>query len=189
MASYPALDIAAEKMDAAVAHVHKEFSSLNTGKANPGMVENIQFKAESYGGTSMAIKDAAAVTTPDARMIAVQPWDKNLIKEIEKAIMTANLGFNPRADADTIRISIPELTKERRADLSKQAGKMAEEGRIVIRNLRREANDAIRKAQKDSEITEDDLKRYEKELQGITDTHTKKIDEMLASKEKELTSV
>lgn len=189
MASYPALDTAAEKMDAAVAHVNKEFSSLNTGKANPAMVENIQFKAESYGGSSMPIKDAAAVTTPDARMIAIQPWDKNLIKEIEKAIMNANLGLNPRADADTIRINIPELTKERRVDLTKQAGKMAEEGRIVIRNIRREANDAIRTAQKASEITEDDLKRYEKELQGITDTHTKKIDELYSSKEKELNTI
>lgn len=189
MATSPLLKNAADKMTAALAHVQKEFGSLHTGKANPSMLDNLHFNPESYGGASMALKDVAAITAPDARMIVVQPWDKGLLKEIEKAILTANLGFNPRCDADVIRIHIPELSKERRIELSKMAGKMSEEGRVAIRNIRRDANDMIRKSQKEGAITEDDLKRLEKELQALTDDSGKKIDELLAKKEKELLGV
>jgi ribosome recycling factor len=185
----PALKESAAKMDAAVDHVLKDFAGLNTGKANPAMVETIRFAAESYGGATMAIKDVAAVSTPDARTIVIQPWDKGLLKEIEKGITNANLGFNPRADSEKILISIPTLTAERRAELTKVAGKMAEEGKVVLRNIRHDALDAIRKQQKASTITEDDLKRLEKELQTLTDDHTKKVDEALEKKEKELTTV
>jgi ribosome recycling factor len=122
-------------------------------------------------------------------MIVVQPWDKGLLKEIEKAILTSNMGFTPRCDADVVRINIPELSKERRAELAKLAGKMAEEGKIALRNVRRDAQEAIRKAQKESQITEDDLKRLEKELQHLTDESNKKIEELLSKKEKELTTV
>ena len=189
MAIHPLLKPAADKMAAALAHVQKEFGALNTGKANPAMLEVLHFSPESYGGSSVALKDVAAITAPDARMIVVQPWDKSLLKEIEKAILTANLGYNPRCDADVVRISIPELSKERRAELAKLAGKMSEEGRIALRNVRREAQDAVRKSQKEGKITEDDLKRLEKELQNLTDENNKKIDEVLAKKEKELTTV
>jgi ribosome recycling factor len=185
----PSLKDVATKMDAAMTHIVKEFSTLNTGKASPSMVENIRVTPESYGGASMPIKDVAAISTPDARMIVIQPWDKSLLKDIEKAITNAQLGFNPRCDADVIRISIPDLTAERRTEMTKAANKMAEEGRVVIRNLRRDALDSIRKQQKAAAITEDDLKRLEKELQTLTDDHTKKIDEAVAKKEKELTTV
>lgn len=185
----PALKDIAAKMDAALAHIVKEFSTLNTGKATPSMVENVRVSPESYGGASMSLKDIAAISTPDARMIVIQPWDKSLLKEIEKAITNAQLGFNPRCDAEVIRISIPDLTAERRAEMTKSANKMAEEGRVVIRNLRHDALDSIRKQQKASALTEDDLKRLEKELQALTDDHTKKIDEAVAKKEKELTTV
>ncbi len=180
---------AADKIAAALTHLQKEFQSLNTGKANPSMLEGLHFNPESYGGASMALKDVAAISSPDARLIVVQPWDKTLLKEIEKAILTANLGFTPRCDADVIRINIPELSKERRAELAKTAGKMAEEGRITLRNIRAEARDGLKKAEKDGEITEDDLKRLDKELQGIVDMSNKKIDELLEKKEKELMAV
>ena len=188
MSTHPLLKPAADKMDSALNHVQKEFGSLHTGKANPSMLETLHFNPESYGGAAVALKDVAAITAPDARMIVVQPWDKSLLKEIEKAILTSNMGFNPRADSDVVRISIPELSKERRLELSKLAGKMAEEGRIALRNVRRDAQDGLRKSQKEGNITEDDLKRLEKELQGLTDDHNKKIDEVLAKKEKELTT-
>ena len=176
-------------MTAAVNYVQKEFSTLHTGKANPQMLEHLHFHPESYGGASMAIKDVAAITSPDPRMIVVQPWDKGLLKEIEKAIMTAGLGFNPRIDGDLVRIHIPELSKERRTELAKMAGKMAEDGRITLRNVRGEVRDNLKKAEKDGQLTEDDLKRFDKELQTLIDDSNKKIDELLAKKEKELTTV
>lgn len=172
-------------MTAAVAHVQKEFGTLHTGKANPSMLDSLHFSPESYGGSSVTLKDVAAITTPDARLIVVQPWDKGLIKEIEKAIIAANLGFNPRADGDSIKIAIPELSKERRAELVKISGKMSEEGKIALRNIRRDAQEALKKAK----LPEDEMKRAEKELQAMIDDNNKKIDELLAKKEKELTTV
>ena len=189
MSTHPLLKPTADKMAAAVNHVQKEFSTLHTGKANPMMLENLHFNPESYGGASTALKDVAAITAPDARMLVVQPWDRGLLKEIEKAILTANLGFNPRVDAEVVRINIPELSKERRAELAKMASKMSEEGRITLRNVRGEARDNLKKGQKEGKITEDDLKRLDKELQALIDDANKKIDELLAKKEKELTTV
>lgn len=189
MSTHPLLKATADKMTAAVAHVQREFATLHTGKANPMMLEGLHFHPESYGGASMALKDVAAIMAPDPRMIVVQPWDKGLLKEIEKAIMTAGLGFNPRIDGEVVRINIPELSKERRAELAKMAGKMAEEGRIALRNVRGEARDHLKKGQKDGQLTEDDLKRLDKELQTLTDEANKKIDELFAKKEKELMAV
>ena len=189
MSTSPLLKPAADKMTAALNHVQKEFGTLHTGKANPSMLETLHFAPESYGGSSVALKDVAAITAPDARMIVVQPWDKSLLKEIEKAILTSNMGFNPRCDADVVRINIPELSKERRAELAKLAGKMAEEGRIALRNVRGEARDMLKKMEKEGKITEDDIKRLDKELQALTDDSNKKIDEFLAKKEKELMAV
>lgn len=189
MSTHPLLKATADKMTAAVGYVQKEFSTLHTGKANPLMLEHLHFHPESYGGASMALKDVAAITSPDPRMLVVQPWDKGLLKEIEKAIQTANLGFNPRIDGDVVRINIPELSKERRTELAKMAGKMAEDGRITLRNVRGEARDAFKKAQKDGQITEDDLKRLDKELQTLIDDANKKIDELMAKKEKELMAI
>ncbi len=178
-----------EKMSGAVLHTQQEFNTLNTGKANPNMVENLSVTVEAYGGSSMQIKEMAAVTTPDARTIQIQPWDKSVVKEIEKAIQTAKLGLNPLNDGSVIRIPIPELSGERRRELIKVAHNMAEEGRISIRHARKDALDQFKKMQKDSTITEDDLKRLEKDIQTETDNSIQKIGRELETKEKELKTI
>lgn len=175
-----------EKADKAIEHAAHEFAGVNTGKANPGMVEGIM--VEAYG-SQMALREMAAITTPDARTIAVQPWDKSVIKSIEKAILTSNIGITPAVMGDVIRLPLPELTGERRQALVKVVGKQAEEARVAVRNARRDAMDALKKLQKDGDISEDDLKRDEKDVQAKTDEAIKRINEMLASKEKDLTTV
>lgn len=140
-------------------------------------------------GSQMRIKDCAAITTPDARLIQIQPWDKGLTKAIEKAIQQANLGLNPSIDGQLVRIPLPELSRERRQEFVKVANRMAEEGRVQIRNVRRDTMDALKKAQKDGKISEDDLKRFEKDVQAATDKATKDINDHLAKKEKELLAV
>lgn len=175
-----------EKAEKAVEHTAHEFASVNTGKANPGMVEGIM--VEAYG-SQMALREMAAITTPDARTIAVQPWDKSVLKSIEKAIMVSNIGITPAVMGDVIRLPLPELTGERRQELVKLVSKQAEEGRVAVRNARRDAMDALKKLQKDGEISEDDLARDEKEIQSKTDEAIKQINDLLASKEKDLTTV
>lgn len=175
-----------EKAEKALAHTANEFTGVNTGKANPGMVEGIS--VEAYG-SHMSLKEMAAITTPDARTIAVQPWDKSTLKAIEKAILTSNIGITPAVMGDVIRLPLPELTGDRRQELVKVVSKQAEDGRVVIRNARREAMDALKKLQKDGDITEDDLKTSEKEIQSKTDEAIKTINDLLAAKEKDLTTV
>ena len=175
-----------EKATKAVEHTAHEFAAINTGKANPGMVEGIM--VEAYG-SQMALREMAAITTPDARTIAIQPWDKSVLKAVEKAILTSNIGITPAIMGDIIRLPLPELTGERRQELVKVASRHAEEGRVAVRNARRDAMDAIKKLQKDGDITEDDLKRGEKDIQTITDDSIKKINDLLAAKEKDLTKV
>ena len=175
-------------MTKAVDHVLNEFNSLHTGKASPGMVEHIVVKVESYG-SSMPIRDIAAVTTPDSRTIVIQPWDKGVLKDIERAIQEANLGINPVSDGGIVRLPIPELSGDRRLELVKVANQMAEEGRISVRGARRDAMEAIKKLQKDSDISEDDAKRHEKDIQDETDLSINQINSNLSEKEKELTTV
>jgi len=175
-----------EKAEKAVEHTRNEFAGVNTGKANPGMVEGIT--AEAYG-SQMSLKEMAAITTPDARTIAIQPWDKSTIKAIEKAILASNIGITPAVMGDVIRLPLPELTGERRQELVKLVSKQAEDGRVAVRNARREAMDALKKLQKDGEITEDDLKSDEKEIQNKTDEAIKQINDLFAAKEKDLTTV
>ncbi|MBD5778465.1 ribosome recycling factor [Pelagicoccus sp. NFK12] len=175
-----------EKAEKAVEHTANEFAAVNTGKANPGMVEGIQ--VEAYG-SQMALKEMAAITTPDARTIAVQPWDKSTLKAIEKAILASNIGITPAIMGDVIRLPLPELTGDRRQELVKLVSKQAEDGRVAVRNARRDAMDALKKLQKAGEITEDELKTDEKEIQETTDNSIKKINDLLAAKEKELTTV
>ncbi|EDY81835.1 ribosome recycling factor [Verrucomicrobiia bacterium DG1235] len=175
-----------EKVEKAIEHTANEFAGVNTGKANPGMVEGIS--VEAYG-SQMSLKEMAAITTPDARTIAIQPWDKSVIKAIEKAILTSNIGITPAIMGDVIRLPLPELTGERRQSLVKVVSKQAEDGRVAIRNSRRDAMDAIKKLQKDGDISEDDLKRCEKDIQNTTDESIKKINDLLAAKEKDLTTV
>jgi len=170
------------KMKKAVDHTLHEFSSIHTGKATPAMVEGVM--VEAYG-SQMRLKDCAAISTPDARLIQIQPWDASLAKSIEKGIQAANLGFNPIVDGKIIRIPLPDMSRERRQEFVKTANRLAEEGGVHVRNVRRDAFDAAKKAK----LTEDDSKRLEKEIQSLTDKSIKEINDHLAHKEKDLLGV
>ena len=184
--SHPAVSEMQVKMNKALDHTLHEFSSIHTGKASPTMVEGVM--VEAYG-SQMRLKECAAITTPDAHMIQIQPWDKGLTKAIEKAIQQANLGLNPSVDGGLVRVPLPQLSRERRQEFVKVAHRMAEEGRVHIRNVRRDTLDTLKKAQKDGKISEDDFKRLEKDVQVATDKTIKEIGDHLARKEKELLSV
>ncbi|HEU5081114.1 MAG TPA: ribosome recycling factor [Opitutaceae bacterium] len=181
--SHPVITDTQARMKKALDHTLHEFSSIHTGKASPTMVEGVMIDAY---GSSMRIKDCAAITTPDARMIQIQPWDKGLTKAIEKGIQQANLGLNPSVDGGVVRVPLPELSRERRQEFVKVANRMAEDGRVQIRNIRRDAIDALKKAEKDGKISEDDLKRFEKDIQAATDKTIKDIGDHLGKKEKDL---
>jgi len=180
------LDTMEEKMMKTIEFVHNEFATVRTGKASTSLVENIQ--VEAYG-SHMRLRELAGISTPEPRLIVVQPWDGTLVQAVEKAIMKSELGINPRVDGKIIRIPIPELDQERRRELDKVCKKMAEDGRIAVRNERRQAHDHVKKLQKDGEITEDDLKHAEKEIQNKTDEYIKEIDAVLGHKEKEILGV
>ena len=169
----------------AVDHTLQEFSSLHTGKATPAMLDGVRVNAY---GSNVSMKEVAAVTTPDARTIMVQPWDKSVIKDIEKAIQEANLGLNPIVDGGILRVPVPELTGERRQELAKTAGNMAEEGRVRVRQTRRDILDLFKSA-KDDGLPEDDVKRYEKDVQKAHDDAIAEINQHLSSKEAELKKV
>jgi ribosome recycling factor len=169
----------------AVDHTLREFSSLHTGKATPAMLDGV--KVHAYGST-VSMKEVAAVTTPDARTIMVQPWDKSVVQDIEKAIQEANLGLNPVVDGGILRVPVPELTGERRQELAKTAGSMAEEGRVRVRQARRDALDLLKSAKGDG-LSEDDVKRAEKDVQKAHDDAITEINQHLASKEDELKKV
>ncbi len=173
-------------MKKAVDHTLHEFSTIHTGKASPAMVESVM--VEAYG-SMMPLKGCAAITTPDPRMIQIQPWDKGLTRAIEKALQMANIGVNPVVDGALIRLPFPELSKERRQEFVKTAHRLAEEGRVSVRHIRRDAMEATKKLKKDGKISEDDEKRLEKDVQTATDKSIKDIDAHLAHKEKELLTV
>jgi ribosome recycling factor len=180
--SHPILTDTHAKMKKAVDYTLHEFSSIHTGKATPAMVEGVM--VEAYG-SQMRLKECAAILTPDPRLIQIQPWDASLVKAIEKAIQTANLGFNPIADGKTVRVPLPDMSRERRLEFVKTANRLAEEGRVQVRNVRRDAFDSVKKAK----LSEDEGKRIEKEIQSATDKAIKDINEHLAHKEKELLAV
>lgn len=180
------INATSDSMSKAVEHTLHEFSTLHTGKASPSMVENVMVDAY---GSSMRLRDMAAITTPDSRTIQIQPWDKSVIQPIEKSIQTANLGLNPSVDGPIIRIPIPELSGDRRQELVKVAHRMAEDGRISIRHARKDGMDLLKEAKKDGELSEDDLKRWEKEVQSSTDKYVGEIDGHLKTKEQELQSI
>lgn len=171
------------EMQKALDHTTSEFATLHTGKASPSMVESIP--VEVYGST-MKVMEVAAITTPDARLIRIQPWDKSSLKAIEKGIQTANIGLNPIIEGDIIRCPIPELSRERRQELGKMAHSMAEQGRIGIRAARKDGMDLLKAAQKDEGLSEDDAKRYEKEIQKLTDQFNADIAAAADAKEKDL---
>lgn len=175
----------ANHMAKAVEHTLREFGTLHTGKANPQMVENIQVHVEAYGMTQR-LKDMAAITTPDATSIVVQPFDKAVMEDIRKAIQAANIGINPVPQGNFLRCPVPSLSGERRLELAKRATQMAEEGKVRVRNARRDALEALKKANKDKVITDDELKRAEKEIQLHTDKYSADIEKHLKAKEADL---
>ncbi len=172
-------------MKKSVEYTLGQFSSLHTGKASPAMLEKV--KVEAYGAQS-ALKKVAAITTPDVRTIVVQPWDKSIIKDVEKAIIDANLGFNPLVDGGILRVLVPELTGERRTELAKQAGSMAEDGRVRIRQVRRDAIGLLKEA-KNEGLPEDDVKLFEKNIQSEHDKFISEINDQLSKKEADLKKV
>src|SRR3954470_2539004 len=180
--SHPILTDAQNRMKKAVDHTLHEFSALHTGKATPTMVESVM--VEAYGSMT-PLKQCAAISTPDARLIQVQPWDASLTKAIAKGIIDANLGFNPIVDGKLIRVPLPEMSRERRQEFVKTANRLAEEGRVHVRNVRRDCLETAKKAK----LPEDESKRLEKEIQTATDSSIKSINDHLANKEKDLLTV
>jgi ribosome recycling factor len=180
--SHPLLNDANAKMKKALDFTLHEFASIHTGKASPVMVESVM--VEAYG-SQMRLKECAAITTPDPRMIQIQPWDASLTKAIEKAIQVANLGFNPVVDGKIVRVPLPDMSRERRQEFVKTASRIAEEGRVHIRNVRRDVMEAVKKAK----LPEDESKRLEKDIQAATDKAIKDIGDHFAAKEKELLAV
>ena len=172
-----------EKMKKAFESVTREFSEIRTGRASPSLVEGLHID---YYGTPTLLKQLASISVPDAHLIVIQPWDATVIGEIEKAIMKSNLGINPSNDGKLIRLSVPPLSKERRQELVKVVHKMAEEGRVSLRTIRREAKESLEKLEKDKLIAEDDKFRGIDELQKFVDKYIAKIDELLKNKEKEI---
>ena len=182
----PDLKTFRDRMDKAVAALKEEFAGLRTGRASSGLLEPVQ--VEAYGSTS-PLNAVAAVTVPEPRMISVNVWDKSLVVSVEKAIRSAGLGLNPVVDGQTLRIPIPPLTEERRREMAKMAGKYAEQQRVAVRNVRRDANDDLKKAEKSGDISQDEQKRMEGEVQKDTDEAIKRIDEALKAKEQEIMQV
>ncbi|MES2240574.1 MAG: ribosome recycling factor [Bacteroidota bacterium] len=179
------LDSTQESMEGSIAHLEKEFLNIRAGKASPAMLGSVFVD---YYGSSTALNQVAKISVPDARTITLQPFEKNMLHTIEKAIMIANLGFNPMNNGDLIIISVPPLTEDRRRDLAKQAKSEAEDAKIGIRNCRKDANTDIKKLEKEG-TSEDICKGAEEEVQTLTNTFIKKIDELLASKEAEIMKV
>ena len=179
------LDEAKNSMQSSLHFLEKELAKIRAGKANPGMLDGVKVD---YYGTPTEISQVANINTPDARSIVVQPWEKNMVAPINKAIMDANLGFTPRQEGDMLRIIIPPLTEERRKELSKAAKTEIENAKVNVRNVRRNVMDKVKKL-KDKSVPEDEVKQVEKELQDITDKHIAECDKIYAAKEKEIMSI
>lgn len=167
----------------ALEHLKGTYAGVRTGRAHPALVEDIKVD---YFGTVTPLKQMGTVNIPEPRQIVITVWDKTALKAVEKAIQASPLGINPQPDGEKIRLTLPELTRERRAELTKLVNKYAEDARIATRNIRREIVDCFKKLEKDSKISEDELKKYQKEIQDLTDEAIKKIDVVLAEKEKEI---
>ena len=172
-----------EKMDKSLEFLRGEYLAIRTGRAHPGLVSDI--KADYYGNPT-PLKQMANITIPEGRKILISPFDRGSLKAIEKAILGSNLGITPQNDGESVRLTLPELTKQRRLELVKIVSKKAEESKIVMRNHRRDSVEVLKKMEKDSKITEDDLKKYSKEVQDITDEFIKKTEDVFKLKEKEI---
>ena len=171
------------KMDKTLEHLAEEFDAVRAGRANPRVLDRITVE---YYGSETPLNGVATISSPDARTLVISPWDTKLLKEIQKAIQVSDLGINPQNDGKVIRLIFPQLTEERRKELAKQVKKYAEDAKVAMRNVRRDGMDYVKKLKKNSEITEDDQKKAEKDLQDMLDKYIKKVDEALAAKEKEL---
>ena len=175
-----------EKMNKTISVFEENLSEIRAGRANPAILNKITVD---YYGVPTPINQVAGISVPEARMILIQPWDTNLLKEIEKEILKSDIGINPNNDGRVIRLNFPELNEERRKEIVKDIRKLAEEAKVAIRAIRRDAIDEAKEMQKKSEITEDDLKNEENEIQKLTDKKVEEIDSMLANKEKEVMSI
>ena len=175
-----------EKMDKTISVLQENFAEVRAGRANPAILNKIKVD---YYGVSTPINQVAGISVPEARLIVIQPWDMSILKEIEKAILASDIGITPNNDGKVIKLSFPELNEERRKELVKDIRKMAEDAKVSIRAIRRDGMDDAKRAQKDGEITEDDLRNSETEIQKLTDKKTEQIDNITASKEKEILSI
>ena len=174
------------KMGKTIEVVNSEFASVRAGRANASVLDRITVD---YYGSPTPLNQVAAISSPDPRALVIQPWDSSLLRPIEKAIQVSDLGINPQNDGKVIRLTFPQLTEERRKELTKQVRQYGEKGKVALRNIRRDAMDRVKDMKKKSEITEDEVKEYEKELQDLTDKKCKELDNLTAQKEKELMSV
>lgn len=179
------LKVYEEKMNKTIASLDGELAAIRAGRANPNVLNKIMVN---YYGTPTPIQQVANVSVPEARMIHIQPWEKSMVKEIEKAIMTSDLGINPTNDGSAIRLAFPELTEERRKELAKDVKKKGENAKVAIRNIRRDGNDTLKKL-KGSEVSEDEIKDLEDELQKLTDKFIKEVDKSVEAKSKEVMTV
>jgi ribosome recycling factor len=182
----PNVGKARDRMDKCVLALKEEFSSLRTGRASAGLLDQVM--VEAYGAT-VPLSQVAAVSVPEPRSLTVSVWDRGVVINVEKAIRAANLGLNPVTEGQNLRVPVPPLTEERRKDLAKLAGKYGEQQRIAVRNVRRDAIDELKKAEKDGVLTQDELKRMSDEIQGFTDAAIKRVDELLKTKEQEIMQV
>ncbi len=172
-----------KRMKSAIHVAEEELSHVKTGRAAPALVENVEVE---YYGTMTPLQQIASISTPDARTIIIQPWDKNVLQAVEKAIWKSELGFNPIVDSNIIRIAVPPLTEERRKEIAKLAKKLTEEAKVAVRNLRREANDELKKREKGGNISEDESKKGTAEVQKLTDQYINEIEGLWERKEKEI---
>ncbi len=175
-----------EKMDKTIDALMSQYASVRAGRANAGVIDHIRVD---YYGVPTPISQIGSVSTPDPRTLVIQPWDKSVLKDVEKAIQTSDIGINPQNDGSVIRLAFPQLTEERRRELAKQVRKYSEDGKVAIRNIRRDAMEDFKKMKKNSEITEDDQKNMEKDIQKIVDDYIKKIEDITVKKEKELSEI
>ncbi|MCK4508416.1 MAG: ribosome recycling factor [Desulfuromonadales bacterium] len=173
-------------MTKALESFRRDLSKVRTGRASLALLDDVRVD---YYGTPTPLNQVAAMAVPEPRLITIQPWEKNLSGEIEKAILKADLGLNPSSDGQLIRLVFPPLTEERRKEMVKQVKRLGEEAKIAVRNVRREGNDTLKKLEKDKEITEDELKRGEKEVQDVTDDYVARVDKVIAEKEKDLMEI
>ena len=174
------------RMEKALDHLAEEFGAVRAGRANAKVLDRISVE---YYGSETPLNGVATISSPDARTLVIQPWDTSLLKEIQKAILSSELGINPQNDGKVIRLIFPQLTEERRKELTKQVKKYAEDAKVAMRNIRRDGMDYVKKLKKNNEITEDDQKKAEKDLQDMLDKFIKKVDEATAAKEKEMMAI